>query len=178
MTLGPSNAQSSYLPIEFDIPNDEKTSRELISKRERLTSSIVNIKENGQYETTELLTAQQWFNPNVSQATSTTSPRQPRYSFRKVFDFVALNGGPLLVATTYSFPHGITGITIPTRIFGTATTSTGKYYPLPFVSATLNTDEIEMYATATNVVIVTDLTIDGGANTLTQAYFVFEFLKT
>lgn len=171
-SFAPINAQAAYLPIELDFPADEKMFREILSKRERLTASIVNVKEIGQYELNEIINAQQWFSTQP-----VGSPRKTRYTFRKVFDIVALNNGtPLAVATTYSFAHNISGLTIPTRIFGTATTSTGKYIPLPYVS-TLQTDDIQIYLDGTNVVLKTGTTIDGGANTLTQAYIVAEYLK-
>lgn len=178
MTFAPVNAQTAYLPIEFQIEGSEAYVRQLIAERERLTSSILNVKEIGQYETRELVTAQTWFNVNVTQASSMNTTRQPRYGFRKVFDMVVANGGPIPAATVVTLAHNITGITVPTRIFGSATTSTGKFYPLPFVDEALITNQIKLYADITNVVLTTGATIDGGANTLTQAYFVFEYLKT
>jgi hypothetical protein len=163
--FGPTNTQSSYLAPEFDLPVDLVRFQDFVSKRERLTASILNVKENGNYDLQELLTAQQWFSIQ-------TTPKKTRYSFRKTFDMVALNGGNIAAGATFSTAHGITGITIPTRIFGTATTTTPRYLPLPYVSATANLN-IEIYADNTNVVIING----AGQPALTQCYITLEYLK-
>jgi hypothetical protein len=165
--VGPANALSSYLPVEFQIPEDEDFFRELIAKRERLTASIINIKENANYEKEELLTAQQWFD---TVSPSINSPLKARYSFRKVFDLVALNGGVAIPPGPSAFPHGITGIVTPTRIFGTATSAGPVYLPLPFAGAAGN--NIEIFFDNVNVNINNNY---GAA--LTQCYVVFEYLK-
>lgn len=104
MTFGPANAQSSFLPIEFDIPPDQNLMRELISKRERLTASILNVKQNGQYELLELLSAQQWFSTGGA-----TAPNKPRYGFRQVYSFGAIApGATLLIPTTIPVVAGQT----------------------------------------------------------------------
>lgn len=162
MTFQPSNALSSYLPVEYILPDNWMMAKDFISKRERLTADIVNIKENGTYELNEVLSGQQWF--AIQQ-----NPRRTRYTFRKVFDLVALNGGTPIPAGLSSFPHSITQIQIPTRIFGTAT-SAGNFLPLPYASAT--GANIEIYFDNTNVNINNAYGTD-----LTQCYVTFEFIK-
>jgi hypothetical protein len=163
--LGPLNSQSSYLPEQFELPEDSKLFQDFIAKRERLTSSILNIREIGTYEKGELLTAQQWFSLS-------NNPRKARYSVRKVFDLVDMNGGPIPAGPS-SFPHGITGISVPTRIFGTATsTATPNYLPLPYVNVTTPGNDIEIYFDPTNVYINNAY----GSN-LDQCYVTFEYIK-
>lgn len=173
-TFGPTNTLSSYLPIEFDIPNDQVILRELIATRNRLTAQIVNIKENGNYEKNEILTAQQWFSTIVSGAIITS------YPLRLTFDLVALNSGtPIpnggtttLTLTTTTQPAAIN---IPTAIqpvhgFGAANNGTNFFFindPLVFVNT-------NVWTNATQQIIITN---NSGA-ALTQAVWVFEYIKT
>jgi hypothetical protein len=170
MTFNPSNSDSSFLPVEFSLPleKDNNSFKDFISKRERLTASLLNIKEIASYQKVEQMNGQQWFN--------TTSPSSAiaRYSFRKCFDMTALNGADIAPGATFSTAHGITGLTIPTRIFGTATTKTTvKYLPLPYSSATVITKNIEIWADGTNV------NITNGATqlALTQVWITLEYVK-
>lgn len=169
MTFGPANALSSYLPIEFQIEGNEKFVRELIAQRQRLIASIVNIKENANYELRELLSAQQWF------ATNTVGqPQIQRYGFRTTADLVKLNAGvaipagvTALVLTANTIPPAIVGGTIPLPSHGSATDVNGVWYflndPNIFITFTPATQTI----TITNNLAVA----------LTQAYFEFEYLK-
>jgi hypothetical protein len=91
----------------------------------------------------------------------------------------ALNDGFMPAASTFSFNHNIKNIITPVRIYGTATTNTGKYYPIPFVDTAVPANNIGVYADNTNIVLTTGTTIDGSAgNTLIQCYIVFEYIKT
>lgn len=165
MTLGPANSQSAYLPIEFDLPSDDKLSRELIAKRERITASIINVKENGQYEKTEILSGQQWF----STSTAGTA-KKTRYGYRKVFDLIALNNGNNIPAGLSSFAHNITGITIPLRIFGTCMVAGPKYMPLPYASA--SNANIEIFFDSNNVNINNNF-----GSSLTMCYITIDYTK-
>lgn len=100
MTFNPSNAISSYLPVNFQLPTKE-TLLEFISKRERETANILNIKENANYENFEILTGQQFFDSNSTPTLST--PTKKRYIFRTVYNFGALPNN-----TTKTLAHGLT----------------------------------------------------------------------
>jgi hypothetical protein len=168
MTFGPANSRSSYLPTEFQVEGDEQFFRQLIAERERLTASILNIKEIAQYELQELLSGKQYFSTQAA-----SLPRINRYGFRTTIDLVALNGGPIgagatnLVLTTTTIPPAINGATIPLPSWGSATTATGVFIfindPQVFVRFTPSTQTI----TITN---------NFGSN-LNQCYFVLEYLK-
>lgn len=163
--LGPLNSQSSYLPEQFELPEDNRFFRDFISKRERLTASILNIKEIASYEKGEQLNGQQWFSLG-------NNPRKPRYSVRRTFDLVEMNGNAPIPAGPSSFAHGITGILVPTRIFGTATDATPNYLPLPYVNVTTPGNDIEIYFDNTNVYINNAYGAD-----LVQCYVTFEYIK-
>ncbi len=164
MTYAPTNSQSSFLPVEFALPKDGKDFIDFINKRERLTASIVNIKENGNYELNELLSGQQWFAVELN-------PRKTRYTYRTVVNF-----GPLPNASTGSQPHNIqvTETTIFTRIYATATDPNTRFIPIPYVNVTTPTDGVELSVDATNVNITTTT-----ANYIafTTCYVVLEYIK-
>lgn len=174
MTLGPANTQSSYLPPEQDFPEDNKLFREILSNRERLTATILNVKENAQYEKVELITGQQWFSQIVSGAKTTS------YVYRLTFDLVALNGGVAIAnggATTLAL-SAVTQpplITVPNAIqfvhgFGAANNGTNFFFindPLVFVRT-------NVWTSVTQQIIITN---NSGA-TLTQCVFVAEYIKS
>lgn len=171
-TFGPANTISSYLPLEFQMEGDEEYVRELIAERERLTASILNIKENANYEKRELLSAQQWFSTNVA-----GQPLKPRYGFRTTADLVALNAAPIPPGVTLivltpppvaTIPPAIVGGTIPLPSHGSATDINGVWY-------FLNDQNINItFTPATNTFTITN---NLGVN-LTQLYFEIEYLKT
>jgi hypothetical protein len=178
MTFAPANTQTAFLPVEFQVEKEEKLFKELIAKRERLTATILNVKEIAQYELRELLNGQQWFNPGTSQAYSQTSTRMPRYGFRTTFDLVALNGGVIpagattLTLTAATIPPLIpfANSLIPTDGYGAATNATEFYFindPLLFVRTNLMTTAVQQITVTNNT-----------GSDLTQCFWVMEYLKT
>jgi hypothetical protein len=168
MTFGPINTISSYIPTEFQVEGDQKFFQELIAERQRLVASVVNIKENGNYELRELLSAMQWFSTNTA-----GQPYKARYGFRTVVDAVALNGGVIgagataLVLTTTTIPPAIVGYTIPLPSHGSATATDGT-------SIFLNDPQVFFrFNGTTNTLTITN---NYGAN-LTQCYIDIEYLK-
>ena len=172
MSFAPINSVSSYLPIEFYLPDDEDLAKDFISKRERLTADILNLKENANYELRELLTAQQWF----STVTPPATPRQ-RYGYRTTVDLVALNGG-------VAIPAGVTNLVLPANAtVGIPAAIIGYTLPLPSHGSALAADGVSLFlndpfvyvrfTSATNTISITN---NYGAN-LTQCYFVLEYLK-
>jgi hypothetical protein len=176
-TYAPINAVSSYLPEEFQFPVDAtpEKMRELISKQNRMISSIVNVKENANYEQRELLSAQQWFS-SINNGAIVTS-----YGFRLAFDLVALNGG--------SIPNGTTTISLPTNPangtpitisyadgliplhgFGAATIGTTYYF--------VNDPDIYVRFTNTSTTVQSVTVVNSTGSAITQFYWVFEYLKT
>jgi len=170
-TFGPVNSRSAFLPIEFDLPLDseEEKWRELIAKRERLTSQIVNTKANGNYELEEILSGQQWYSTQVA-----PNPRKLRYGYRKVFDLVALNSGVSLAAgSSFKFAHNISGVIRFTNWFGIGLTTgtNGLSVNLPNPSATA-ANIIEISVDFTNIFITL-----GATYTLQAANLTIEYLK-
>jgi hypothetical protein len=135
-----------------------------------LMSTLLNLKDTGYYDTGQFVNGQQFFpNPSLSSSTGTMPTFRPVY--RKVINFGALpNTG------TKSVAHGITVTTATTftRIYATASDTTGfNYIPIPYASPVL-ANNIELRIDATNVTIVT------GSNrtNFTITYVIVEFLQT
>jgi hypothetical protein len=170
-TFGPVNSLSTFLPIEFDLPleSTEEKWREIIAKRERLTSQIVNVKANGNYELEEILSGQQWFSTQKA-----PNPRKLRYGYRRVFDLVALNSGVFLgPGATYTFRHNISGVLRFTNWYGIGLTTgtNGLSVNLPNPSATAgNIIEISVDFSSIKITM-------GSTYTLQAATLVIEYLK-
>ena len=161
--FGPSNTRSAYLPPEFQVPEDDVQARDEISQRERLTATILNVKTNGQFELSELITGEQWFsNQSDYRAQGSGSNRKERYGYRQVFDLVALNNGTPIPATGAYIPFAhnlpVSNITAILRIFGGAIASSGtltnipNFLPIPYPSA-VAANTVEVYFDSQNIYI-------------------------
>lgn len=117
-----------------------------------LMSNVLNVKDTGIYNNSyESVNSQQWF-PNPANNSSTAATAALRPVMRKVINF-----GRLPNAGAQPIPHGIpinTSYTF-TRIYATASDTTGlSYIPIPYASPTL-ANNIEINIDATNVNIIT-----------------------
>ena len=176
MNITQSNVLSNELPTNFDIPNTVEGIRDFLNKRERLTASVVNAKENGKYELQELQTAQQWFTATTSGALKSNAV------FRLTFDLVALNNNvpipvgattltlapnsaPPLLPSSINIPNSIS----PVHGFGAANNGTNFY----FINDPNLYIRTNVWSTATQQIIIQNNT---GA-TLTYAVWVLEYMK-
>ncbi len=157
MSFAPANSSTAYIPTYLDLQCNDEQLRIILTAYLTDLAYGINLREIAQYEQVELLNGQQFFNP--------TSTRTKRYGFRKVFPFSDAN----LV-----FNHDITGATIYTSISGTAITAGGNFIPIPYVSATLVTDQIQIDVTPTQVVVTKGAT----SPVLTNGLIILEYLKT
>lgn len=157
----------NQLPVSIEFPvGDDKKFVETLTLVYKRIANTVNTKEGGLYSAQEYFSNQQY---------SLLDPSSFKNVYRKCFDMVHLNGGSIAPGATASFPHGITGITQVVHGYGGAKNSdaTPKFIPLPYVSATVVTDQVQIYMNATNVVLVNGAT----QTALTSATLVFEYLK-
>lgn len=122
----------------------------------------VNSKEIAIYNLAETITGQQWF---VS-----GNPQLTRLTNRKVFQIGSIPTGNISITA-----HGITGFSTLTftSIYGTAITDIVDQRPIPFASAAVVTNQIEIRVDATNITIVNGAT----APNITSAIVVLEYLK-
>lgn len=166
--FGPANAQMAFLQQEFFLPDSFEESKDIISNRENRTASALNIREIGQYETVELLNAQTWFSTNRQ---NIGQSQQTRYGFRRTFDLVAINGGPIPLGTTnFIVSPPIVGISIPTKAFGSATIAGPNYifFPSTFIDITFNNVDPNR-----QIIVFSNLSL----SVLTQCYLTIEYLK-
>lgn len=157
----------NQLPQSLEMPKDFNQFREITSLLFKRIIDALNKKEGSLFYLQEIGNFQVYF--------TTGQPYVFRNVYRKTFDMVDLNGGPIAAGATVTFAHGITGITQTTDIYGSAKNSDVpvKFIPLPYVSATLVTDQVQIYLTPTNVVLVNGAT----QSILTSATIVAEYLK-
>jgi hypothetical protein len=166
MNSSDNNLLANALPISETIPRDPEKLNPFLDMHFRRISNAVNGKESALYLLQEQASFKSYF--------TTNDPLKFRNVYRFVMDVVDEQGGNLSPGT-YTFPHGITGISAPTFLSGTATTTeaTPRYLPLPYVDATAVANQIQLHATSTNIVVIVGAT----APTLSQCYVVFEYTK-
>ena len=130
----------------------------------------LNGKDAGYYVLGEFINGQSYFPNPTTAAANPTIPVVLRPVYRLTLDFGALpNTG------TKSVAHGIVvdNNTTFTRIYATASDTTGHtYIPIPYISATENR-EVEITVDATNV----NITTSANLSNFNQCYVVLEYMK-
>jgi hypothetical protein len=131
---------------------------------------VLNTKDSGLYELSEFVNGQVWFsNPTLN--SSTLQSAQDRQVLRTVINF-----GSLPNTGTKSVAHNIscTPMTTFTRIYATASDTTGfNYIPIPYASATA-VDNIELNVNATNVNIITG----SNKSNFNICYVILEYIQS
>lgn len=156
----------SYVPVYDVVPDKWEDAREFLVEHLKKISNAVNVREIGWYLDEELLSGKAF----IPGATVAGNPQQFRQVFRKVIDFGALPN-----TATKTVAHGISFTTRSTltNLYGAATNPTTlEYIPLPYSSAVL-TDNIELSADSTNIVVTTA----SNWATYTRCYVVIEYIQ-
>jgi len=157
---------------EVDVNSEEF--KELLVRLYQNINSMnmsLNIRDAGYYDTQEFVNGQLYFpNPALNSGTS-TSP-----DFRQVYRKV-INWDTTLPNTgTATMAHGIvcTSSTTFTRIYATASDTTGKnYIPIPYASPVL-ANNIELKVDTTNVTIITG----SNRSNFNVTYVILEYLQS
>lgn len=163
MTTTPSNQQQQpYLPNsrKFPIENMGILESELL-KAYIDTAQAVNNRIIGIFENIQIVTGERWY------ASDPLNASIKRQTYRKAFPFAAIaSGSPLTI------PHGITGITSFTRIYGTCVTAIPDYRPIPYASISGAASNIDLRVDNTNIYI-----INGGSGpNIVSGNIVLEYL--
>lgn len=167
--FAPVNARVAFLPTEFEVPPGNQEMRDAIGDRENLTANMLNIREISQYELVEVLTAQTWF--STKDQANVTQSQKTRYGYRRTFNLIEMNSGPIIVGTTtLRVTPSVQGIAIPTRAFGSGTISGPKYVFFPSSLVDITFDN-------TNTGLQTITIINNLASPMTQCYVTIEYLK-
>lgn len=159
--------QINQLSISQELPPTYEQAHEILSLLLKRIVDAVNTKEGSLFTLQEVGNFDQYYILNDSTIF--------RNVYRYVFDMVAQNGGAIGPGATVSVLHGIVGLTKLTRMYGGAKNSdpTPRYIPLPYVSVSAVTEQVEVYITDTNIVL-----INGATQTaLTDASLVIEYTK-
>lgn len=171
MTFGPSNALNAFVSQNQIFSEDED---QRIIQHTTSTNNMarnINLREIASYQTTEIVTGQQFFTAG--------NPQQNRFAYRTVVNFGALPN-----AATKSVAHGIVGIDPGgganstftfTRIYGTANNQAAGaeiFFPIPYYDPTLPNNGVGVYVDPVNVNVVTAINL-----TAYFAVIVLEYLK-
>jgi hypothetical protein len=151
--------QTNQLSRSIDFPPVDKAEflEVLTLDRKRIVDSV-NTKEGALYLLNENASFKQYF--------TLDDPQTNRNGYRKTFDMVDLNGGPIAGLATVSQPHGITGLDSTIIIYAGVTSPAAgvfNYFSVMYPYA---------YLTPTNVVFVNPI-----GTVVTKCYLVAEYLK-
>lgn len=160
MTFSPINALTAFLNTSIVFSEDETQRLYELTQFSIDTANYINIREIAQYEIVEILNGQRF--------SDATDANVKKFAFRKVFYFGAIAAGAPLV-----IPHGITGIVDGTHIYGTCVTNVPDFRPIPYSSATLVTNQIELKVSPTDITIVVGAT----SPAITSGKIILEYLK-
>lgn len=156
----------NQIPVSIEFPREQGQLIETLTLVYNRIANTLNSKEGGLYSAQEYGSNQQY---------NLVATGSFKNVYRKCFDMVALNGGNIGAGATVTFAHGISSVSQLVHMYGGATNSDAppKFFPLPYVSATAITDQIQIYITSTNVILVNGAT----QTALTAATIVVEILK-
>lgn len=163
MSYQPGNSINSFLPTDIILPDDQKELNVTLDELFRKIIDAVNNKDIGQYNTVELVNGQKFFTAG--------DPQKFKDVYRKVINF-----GSLPNNTTKNVAHGIsvTSSTVFTRIYATATNTTGLVsIPIPYSDPTAIANCIKIQIDATNVGITTLINY----SSFNTCYVVLEYLQ-
>lgn len=152
--------QSPYLLTSRKFPTHSTSELEsVLSKSYIDTANNVNASTLGIHEIIQLDTRNKYFN--------TDNPQRQRQSYRKVFPFGAIAAG-----ATLPINHLIEGLVELAQAYGTCTTVIPDFRPIPYASATVATNQIELRVTSTQIIIVNGAT----APNIESGFIVLEYL--
>lgn len=160
MTFDPASSQAPFLPVTTFFPDDFEQFRIRFLQLYTLLARSVNVRGIAIFDQTEFLCGEQW--PTQGNAQS------KRSTYRTIY-FI----GGIAAGATSTTPHGLSTVTSFTNIYGTAITDTPDNRPIPYASATLVTNQIEINVDGTNINIINGAT----APNITSAIVVLEYLK-
>lgn len=157
MTSPSSSPGNTYVDQYTNYELSDEELRLLLTRRDTQLSTSLNFKTNGIFETIETQSGEQFF------TTNNTTPK--RFAFRKVLIIPATVLPIAAPGTSGPVPHGITGVTLFTRIYGIAVTAT-DWRPIP------NSD-IKIVVTSTTYTITNEAT----SAPITSGIVILEYVK-
>jgi len=158
-----------YLITSRNFPTDPVEQAPALNKAYIETAQAVNKRTIGTYNTFQIVTGDLYYS-NANNSPS--KPIQFRQGYRQLFPFAAIAAG-----ATFTISHGITGITELVHFYGDCVTDasvivTAKYEPIPFVSATDVTQQIELFMNDSVITIING----AGNNNIISGTIILEYL--
>ncbi len=150
-----------YLITSVEWSKDEDRFLEQLTKSYTEIALAINNRRIGIFDRFEIVTGEQWYN--------VVNPSKRRQSYAKVYLF-----DEILPGVTLPIPHGLETLIQVTRLWGQAITNIVDFRPIPYVSATNVTAQIEINADSTNINIINGAT----SPTLTSGFVVLEYILT
>jgi len=158
----PPAPSSPYLVTQRAFPQNAPELEPVLVKMYNDIASAMNVRTIGLHYPFQLVTGEQWFNPDSTAAQGF----QPRQTYRQVYFIGAIASG-----ATSNTPHNIVAPTAFTDIYGTCVTDFPDYRPIPY-SSVAGGGNIELRVDATNIIIV-----NGAASpNILSAIVVLEYL--
>lgn len=156
-----SNVQNNvpYLPTTRKFPIEDPIFENEMTKIYTDIATAVNNRIISIFDLSPIITGEQWFT-TATQGNSV----QKRQTFRRVYAFSD---------SSLTFAHGISTISLFTRIYGAFTDGAGVYYPLPWTDVVAANNQITVNCTATNVVVTKGA---GAPPTIVSGIIVLEWL--
>lgn len=151
-----NNSHSPYIPNQRFFPAEGEFLQRELNNSYTDISNAVNARDIAIYSQSTTSTGQRFdFIPDD----------QSQESMRKVILFGAIPAG-----NTQVLPHGLTGFTTFTRIYGVAQTAT-LWRPLPYASS-VAANNVELFVDFTNITIING----AAAPAIVSAIVVVEFI--
>ena len=160
--ITPLNSQPYLITSRF-FPPDLTLLQPELNKAWIETAQAVNARIIGSFEPIENVTGEKWFEESVE-----GDPVKRRQTYRMFFRF-----GAIAAAATLAITHGISTLDEFTRIYGTCETDVIDFRPIPYASATVVTEQIELQVTPTVINIINGAT----APAIVRGIIVLEYLK-
>lgn len=162
MTFTPGFSLGNHLPEQIDFSDNEKDRLVELKKTLEDHAKMINRKDTGQYEETEVI---------INQTFPGANPQTKNSIFRKVVDFGALPNAALKQVA-----HNLTnyGTIIFTNIYGAATEPGVQAISIPHASVVALANQVQLVVTATNIEITTAINYSA----FTSCYVVLEFFRT
>jgi hypothetical protein len=161
MTFDPAFSFGNHLPEQIDFSDNEEDMLIELKKTLEDHAKMINRKDTGQYEETEVL---------INQTFPGVTPQEKRSVFRKTINFGALPNAALKQVA-----HNLTNFAtiIFTKIYGAATNPGVQGIPIPYSDTALVGNQIELSVTATNIEITTAINYSA----FTSCYVVLEYFR-
>jgi len=156
------NSQPFLITSRF-FPPDLTLLQPVLNKAWIETAQAVNARVIGSFEPIENITGEKWFEESVE-----GQPIRRRQSYRMFFRF-----GAIVAGVTLPIPYEINTLDEFTRIYGTCETDVIDFRPIPYASATVVTEQIELQVTPTVINIING----AGAPDIVRGIVVMEYLK-